>query len=104
MWWNGAVDQHVEAAAEVFRALGSPVRLQLLHLLSERNASVSELVAATNLSQPLVSQHLRTLRQVGVVAGDRDGRVVTYRLSDQHVAHIVADALAHVAEPTERNS
>lgn len=102
MWSNGGVERQVEAAAEVFRALGSPVRLQLLHLLLERDATVTELVSATHLSQPLVSQHLRTLRQVGVVAGDREGRVVTYRLSDHHVAHIVADALAHVAEPTER--
>jgi DNA-binding transcriptional ArsR family regulator len=50
------------------------------------------------LPQPLVSQHLRILKAAGVVAGERCGREVHYRLVDQHLAHIVLDAVAHAGE------
>ena len=45
--------------------------------------------------QPLVSQHLRVLRAAGVVTGARRGREIEYSLTDEHVAHIVADAVSH---------
>ena len=50
------------------------------------------------MSQPLVSQHLRTLRQAGLVATVRSGKEVVYHLADQHVANLIADALAHAQE------
>ena len=86
-------------AAQLFKVLGNESRLQLLHLLGEEPRTVSALVAATGLSQPLVSQHLRTLRQSGLVAGERRGHEVSYRLADVHVSHIIGDALEHVQEP-----
>jgi ArsR family transcriptional regulator, zinc-responsive transcriptional repressor len=59
---------------------------------------VHELTEALEVDQPLVSQHLRVLRGARVVAADRRGREVVYRLEDEHVGHIVADAITHVAE------
>ena len=50
--------------------------------------------------QPLVSQHLKILKAAGVVAGERSGREVLYRLADHHLAHIVVDAVAHAGEDT----
>jgi DNA-binding transcriptional ArsR family regulator len=87
------------AAAQLFKILGSESRLRLVHLLGQSPRTVSELVAATGLSQPLVSQHLRTLRQSALVQTERRGREVIYRVADHHVAHVVTDALAHVHEP-----
>ncbi len=87
------------AAAELFKVLGHESRLWLLRLLAEEPRTVGALVDATGTSQPLVSQHLRTLRQSGLVTATRTGREVTYRVTDEHVAHVVADALAHVREP-----
>lgn len=86
-------------AAQLFKVLGNESRLWILRLLGEEPRTVSALVAVTGLSQPLVSQHLRTLRQSGLVAGARRGHEVIYRLADTHVAHIIGDALAHVQEP-----
>jgi DNA-binding transcriptional ArsR family regulator len=60
---------------------------------------VHELVDALGVSQPLVSQHLRVLRAAGVVRGERLGREIRYTLADEHVAHIVADAVSHAREP-----
>ncbi len=52
----------------------------------------------------LISQHLRVLKTAGVVRGDRSGREVLYRLADDHLAHIVVDAVAHAQEPTAQES
>lgn len=87
-------------AAELLRALGAPVRLALVHLLGSGSRCVHELVDALGISQPQVSQHLKTLRAARLVVGERNGREMRYRLADQHVAHIAHDAQQHAQEPT----
>jgi ArsR family transcriptional regulator len=59
---------------------------------------VHDLVDLLGVTQPLVSQHLRVLKAAGVVTGTRHGREVVYALVDDHLAHIVADAVAHAEE------
>jgi ArsR family transcriptional regulator len=61
---------------------------------------VHDLVDLLELPQPLVSQHLRVLKEAGVVHGERRGREVVYSLVDDHLAHIVVDAVAHAEEGT----
>lgn len=85
--------------AQLFKVLGNESRLRLLLLLSEEPMTVGALTEATGMSQPLVSQHLRTLRHAGVVAATRDGKEVSYDLADAHVSHVIADALTHAREP-----
>ncbi|MCZ0913816.1 metalloregulator ArsR/SmtB family transcription factor [Gordonia amicalis] len=87
-----------EAAADLLRALASPTRVAIVLSLRERVQCVHELVGHLGLSQPLVSQHLRVLKDAGVVRGHRNGREITYELLDDHVAHIVVDALVHANE------
>ncbi|WP_124054270.1 ArsR/SmtB family transcription factor [Arcanobacterium ihumii] len=84
--------------AKIFKALGNEGRLIVLWALSQKDCTVSELAATTDLSQPLVSQHLRSLKQVNLVSGNRQGKEVVYSLADHHVAHIVEDAFIHVTE------
>lgn len=92
------MSEDLEAAAELFKALSSASRLRLLTILAEAPATVSKLAEASGLSQPLVSQHLRTLRAGGLVSVHREGREARYELADLHVAHIVADAVKHALE------
>lgn len=66
--------------------------------LHESERCVHELVGALGVTQPLISQHLRVLKAAGVVRGERNGREVLYRLVDDHLAHIVVDAVAHAEE------
>ncbi|KAB1915626.1 helix-turn-helix transcriptional regulator [Micromonospora sp. AMSO31t] len=87
-----------EQVGGLFRVLASPVRVAIVDLLAEREYLVHQLVEATGLAQPLVSQHLRVLRDARLVRGARRGRVIVYALRDAHVAHIVRDAIAHTAE------
>jgi len=64
-----------------FRALADRTRLHcLLLLLGEREMCVCELVHALALSQPKVSRHLAQLRDAGIVADERRGQWVYYRL------------------------
>jgi len=90
--------EDLEAAAELFKVLASASRLHLLSTIADGPSSVGGLVEVTRLSQPLVSQHLRTLRTAGLVEVTRHGREAEYSLSDAHVAHIVADAVTHTHE------
>ena len=86
------------AAGELLRALAAPVRIAIVLQLRHAPRCVHELVDALGVAQPLVSQHLRVLKTTGVVRGDRHGREVVYRLVDEHLAHIVADAVTHAEE------
>jgi DNA-binding transcriptional ArsR family regulator len=86
------------AGADLLRALGAPVRLALIELLTPAPRCVHELVVALGVAQPLVSQHLKTLRAAGLVTTERRGREVLYRLADEHVSHIAHDALVHARE------
>jgi ArsR family transcriptional regulator, zinc-responsive transcriptional repressor len=87
-----------EAAGELLRVLAAPARLAIVMELAEQPRFVHELVERLGLSQPLVSQHLRVLRGARLVGVERQGRAAAYSLSDQHVAHIVADAVQHSRE------
>ncbi|HTJ39903.1 MAG TPA: metalloregulator ArsR/SmtB family transcription factor [Dactylosporangium sp.] len=87
-----------EAAGELLRALSAPLRIRIVTELAGGPRCVHELVEALEAPQPLVSQHLRVLRGAGVVHGARRGREIAYSLIDEHIAHIVADAVSHVRE------
>ena len=84
--------------SEVFAALAAPLRAAIVHRLTVKACSVTELATELGISQPLASQHLRTLRSAGLVRAERSGRHATYRLADDHVAHIFLDAFQHSRE------
>ena len=102
----GVVDKiaGLDEAAELFKVLGNESRLALVWLLSREPLTVGALAERAGLSQPLVSQHLRTLRQSGLVSSEREGKEIRYALADQHVAHVVLDAIAHVTEPNDQGN
>lgn len=87
-----------DGATELLKALAHPLRLLLVDLLSDAPRCVHELVTSSDAAQPLVSQHLRILRQAGLVTASRRAREVVYTLADEHVAHIVHDAIRHSQE------
>jgi ArsR family transcriptional regulator len=63
-----------ERAADVFRALGNPARIRIVRELARRNACVTgDLVGVLPLAQSTVSQHLKVLKEAGIVRGELDG-------------------------------
>jgi ArsR family transcriptional regulator, arsenate/arsenite/antimonite-responsive transcriptional repressor len=69
--------------AQLFKALGDPVRLRLVSLIGAHQggeACVCDLTEAFDLTQPTISHHLKVLREAGVITSERRGTWVYYRL------------------------
>jgi rhodanese-related sulfurtransferase/DNA-binding transcriptional ArsR family regulator len=88
------------ALAEVAKALGHEHRIELIEQLAQGPRSVDALATRVCLSVANTSQHLQHLRRAGLIAAQRDGKRVIYRLADDAARDIVAlfGALRHVAE------
>ncbi len=71
--------------ARHFRVLGEPVRLALLHALSDGERPASALLAETRMSQANLSKHMTVLCAAGFVRRRRDGAFVHYALADARV-------------------
>jgi DNA-binding transcriptional ArsR family regulator len=67
--------------SDAFNAVAEPRRRQILEVLAGGERPVSDLVDALGLAQPLVSKHLRVLREVGLVHAREEGRHRMYRLN-----------------------
>lgn len=80
-----AMDDIDELQASMLRTLASAHRLGVLHLLGERSCEVNEVARELGMSQAAASQHLGAMRAAGLVEAIRDGRTVTYRLTDPQV-------------------
>ena len=84
--------------AKLFRGFGDPSRLGILDALRNGPLTVGEIVEATGLSQPNVSNHLGCLRDCGLVVAEQEGRYVTYHLSDDRVGEVLALAESLLAD------
>ena len=71
--------------ADLCSALADSTRLLLLYTLAARTYNVTELTQELNLSQPMVSRHLKILRERGLVTATRQGTIVQYELADQRI-------------------
>jgi len=80
----------IELQAKLFRGFADPSRLAILEALREGERTVGDLVQATGLTQPNVSNHLGCLRDCGLVSTRQQGRFVHYSLSDPRVGQLLA--------------
>ncbi len=86
--------------ARMFKALGDPARLRLMSIVASHEggeACVCDLTPAFDLSQPTISHHLKVLREAGLLACERRGTWVYYRVVPAALAQLAA-----VLGPTER--
>ena len=84
------------AVADTMQALATPSRVRILGRLHGGALSVGELADAIGMEPSAVSHQLRVLRHLGFVVGRREGRRVVYDLHDDHVAHLLEEAIGHV--------
>jgi ArsR family transcriptional regulator len=69
--------------AQMLRALGNPVRFRIIQHLSERQMCITgDIVDFTTLAQSTVSQHLKVLREAGLIAGEIEGPATCYCLDE----------------------
>ena len=82
-----------------FKALAEPSRLQIIKILSLDAACVCELSEVLNMSQPRVSQHLRTLKEAGLVTEQKESNWVFYSFNREALNHLLQnlDTFLHTA-------
>lgn len=90
-----------DRVAATFGVLADATRARILHALSlaDSELCVCDLAVLLGISQSALSHQLRLLRDRDVVARTKRGRMVYYRLADEHIRHVFADGLRHAAEP-----
>ena len=76
----------------VFHALSDPIRLEILSFLRDGEKCVCEIVPHLNFIQPLVSRHLKILKDAGIVRCRKDGTKRMYSIVDSRI-YIVVDGL-----------
>jgi DNA-binding transcriptional ArsR family regulator len=86
-----------EQMQDALQTLGDANRLRIVSFVGRETRAVSEIVNATGLSQPLVSHHLRVLREQRILVTRREGPFIFYQLRDQRLF----DALHLLSEIVE---
>ncbi len=84
-------------AAYMAKSLSDGNRLRILLYISQEKKSVSDIVHELNLSQPLVSHHLKELKHSLLVKVQRDGPFVYYQISDPEIINLIT-ALSEMAQ------
>lgn len=80
-----AEEEVLQLQAEVCKAIAHPKRLMIIYALKSGEQGAGELAEELGLSLPTLSQHMRILRERGLVAARQKGRNVYYRLSDPRI-------------------
>jgi DNA-binding transcriptional ArsR family regulator len=83
--------------AEIFKMLGDPTRVRILHALSLDELCVCEITALLGMTQSAVSHQLRLLRAGKLVKYRKEGKMVYYSLDDDHVRKLLSEGLDHIA-------
>jgi DNA-binding transcriptional ArsR family regulator len=82
-------NDHLQSAAFLARSLSDGNRLRILLLISGGKKSVSAIVEELNLSQPLVSHHLKELKRSLLVKVEREGPFIYYELADARILDVL---------------
>jgi ArsR family transcriptional regulator, lead/cadmium/zinc/bismuth-responsive transcriptional repressor len=85
----------VVGLSELYKALADETRIKILYLLSQQELCVCDLAFLLETTLPAVSHHLRLLRTLRLVSSRRDGKMVFYRLDDDHVLALIEQAKEH---------
>jgi len=86
MLQNRTVRSNELRLAKMLKALGNPIRFQIMEMLANRQTCMTyEIVQSTPLAQSTVSQHLKVLREAGLVRGEVEGPATCYCLNTDGV-------------------
>lgn len=83
--------------SEVFKALGDPTRLKIIHALSKKNLCVCDIADILDMSQSAISHQLRVLRGLRLVKFKKEGKQAIYSLDDDHVLHLFNQGIEHIS-------
>ncbi|MBQ2737505.1 MAG: winged helix-turn-helix transcriptional regulator [Clostridia bacterium] len=84
--------------SDFFKIFADSTRLKILFAIDPVPLCVRDIAEALGMSEPLVSHHLRALRQARLISHKREGKHVIYSLKDEHVRDIIEKGLEHIEE------
>mgnify|MGYP004613397489 FL=1 len=87
-----------EKLSMFFKAISDETRIKILYSLSRSKMCVCDLAALLGMTASAISHQLRVLRQAELVRSEKQGKVVYYMLSDNHVNTVFSNALEHIME------
>ncbi len=93
--------------AEALKQLGDPSRLRIFWLLCHCEECVINIAAATGMSSPAVSHHLRLLKNAGLIESHRSGKEMYYRAAATPITdklHHTIEEIAMISCPENKNS
>ncbi len=91
------VDDHTAVElADLFKALGDPTRIRILHALLQSELCVHDLTEVLEMGQSAISHQLRLLRNMRIVKRRKVGKTVYYSLDDDHVEQLIVLTLQHL--------
>ncbi|WP_116963178.1 ArsR/SmtB family transcription factor [Fastidiosibacter lacustris] len=91
-------DNVLTKISAVCQLMGDGNRMRILFMCAQEPTAVKTFVEILNLSQPLISHHLRLLKEQRLIKGERQGKQIFYSLYDDHVHCILKDMYQHWAE------
>ena len=93
----------LEGTATMLKLMGDKTRLSMLGLLIKNDCCVCEFVDIFKMSQPAISQHLRKLKDAGLVNEKRKGQWIFYSLNRENVYFpLVRDVLTHIPDQEDK--
>lgn len=95
---EGEEGRNLSLLTEFFKMLGNPTRIRILFILMEHESCVGELAGQLALTQSAVSHQLNLLKSSKLVRQRRDGKMIFYSLSDNHVRMVVETGVEHMLE------
>lgn len=96
---SGMLEQvQFEKLSMFFKAISDETRIKILYSLSRSKMCVCDLAALLGMTVSAISHQLRVLRQAGLVRSEKQGKVVYYMLSDDHVNTVFNNAIEHIME------
>ena len=91
-------DEVLYDLADLFKIFGDTTRIKILYALSEAEMCVGDIAQLLGMTQTAVSHQLRVLKTNKLVKFRKDGKMVYYSLSDDHVTGIINMGMEHVEE------
>lgn len=89
----------LQKASLIMKLLGDKTRLKMMKLLESHECCVCEFVAIFKMSQPAISQHLRKLRDIGLVKEERRGQWIFYSINQDHEEYsLISSVLNHLPD------
>lgn len=91
-------DEMLYDLAELFKVFGDSTRIKILYALFESELCVNDIAALLNITQTAASHQLRVLKTNKLVKARKDGKMIFYSLSDDHVYKIISQGMEHIEE------